>query len=169
MERERRLERADFREVSRLVSKGPGPSSRAKDGRNRSRSPKVPTKKQRGRVGEDHPLRGGDGRYRTTPTRKQICFEFLATQGGGHPKVWGRESSRVSGEFGCFRVCPGQGAKRPLDTGVESAKVDSKIFESCVPATGCSPSWGLLGECRRGRGGPLCVGWPGVGHSVGDC
>ena len=73
---------ADFREVSRLVNKGSGPRSRAVDGRNRSRSPKVPTKKQRGRVGEDHPLRGGDGRYRTTPTGKQICFEFNRNAGG---------------------------------------------------------------------------------------
>ena len=48
-----------------------------------------------------------------------------------------RGSTRASGEFvGC---APGQGAKRPLDTGVESVMVDSKIFESCVPATGGYP------------------------------
>ena len=45
-----------------------------------------------------------------------------------------RGSTRASCEF--VRCDPGQGAKRPLDTGVESVMVDSKNVESCVPAYG---------------------------------
>ena len=57
-------------------------------------------------------------------------WSVLVTRGGRHPKVRVRGSTRASGEF--VRCDPGQGAKRPLDTGVESVMVDSKNFESCV-------------------------------------
>ena len=33
-------------------------------------------------------------------------WSVLATQGGGHPKVRGSESTRASGEFGCFLGVP---------------------------------------------------------------
>ena len=61
-----------------LVHKASGPSPHAGDGRNRSRSPKGPTKKQRGRDGGV----ARDGRHRTTPAGKQICFEFNRNVGG---------------------------------------------------------------------------------------
>ena len=152
---------ADYRNVSRLVHKASAPSSHAGDGRNRSRSPKGTTKKQRGRVGGDHTLRGGDGRYRTCwktnlfrvqsqrgwfvrmiaqSKRAHVC-EFcliaqcvLATRGWKAPKGTGK--GKHKGKQKVCLVCPGQGAKRPLDTGVESVMADSKNFESCVPANG---------------------------------
>ena len=72
----------DFRQVRAMVQKTTGRSGGKEEERGRSRTPKGATKKQRGRVGGDHPLRGSDGRYRTNPTGKQICFEFNRNVGG---------------------------------------------------------------------------------------
>ena len=69
----------------------------------------------------------------------------------------GAGKGKHKGKRGVFGCAPGQGAKRLLDTGVESVKVDSKKIVSCVPAIGCFPREGSSGGRRTWKGGPfLC-------------
>ena len=60
----------DYWQVRALVQQTSERGGHKEEERGRSRSPKGVSKKQRGRVGGDHPLRGSDGRYRTTPDWK---------------------------------------------------------------------------------------------------
>ena len=134
---------ADYRNVSRLVHKASASSSHAGDGRNRSRSPKGPTKKQRGRDGGDHPLRGGDGRYRTTPAGKQICFEFNRNVGGC--AMIARPSERTCVSFVWNRIAQWSvlvtwGGRLPK-VRVRGSTRASGEFVRCAPAKVPSDHW----------------------------
>ena len=120
----------DYRQVRALVHKTSGRGGHKEDERGRSRSPKGASKKQRGRVGGEHKLRGSDGRYRNTPTGKQICFEFNRNVGGcsgecptkrAHVCVFCLEPHRTVECPNNPGWRPPKGVKRSRDTILESA------------------------------------------------
>ena len=120
-----------------------GRSGSKEEERGRSRTPKGATRKQRGRVGGDHPLRGSDGRYGTLvgpgdcPAQRAHVCEFCLEP---HRTV---ECPRNPG----WRPPP-KGVKRQHDTILKSATSEK------VSVVGCSPRGVPLESAGKGGRSP---------------